>query len=74
MLRRADCLCVLMSALPGALCDPRIGRPKSSPTPTIRINSSPPSTMPLPVTTREKQILAALALLIVLGLIGMAVL
>jgi hypothetical protein len=30
--------------------------------------------MPLPVTTLEKRILAALALLIVLGLIGLAVL
>ena len=30
--------------------------------------------MPLPVTQLEKQILAALALLIVLGLIGLAVL
>jgi len=30
--------------------------------------------MPLPVTTLEKRILAALALLIVLGLIGFAVL
>lgn len=32
------------------------------------------SAMPLPVTTLEKRILAALALLIVLGLIGLAVL
>jgi hypothetical protein len=30
--------------------------------------------MPLPVTTLEKRILAVLALLIVLGLIGLAVL
>ncbi len=30
--------------------------------------------MPLPVTKFEKQILAALALLIVLGLVGLAVL
>ena len=38
--------------------------------------SSQPSTssMPLPVTTLEKRILAVVALLIVLGLIGLAVL
>jgi hypothetical protein len=30
--------------------------------------------MPLPVTQREKEILGALALLIVLGLIGLAIL
>ncbi len=30
--------------------------------------------MPLPVTKREKTILAAIALLVVLGLIGLAVL
>jgi hypothetical protein len=30
--------------------------------------------MPLPVTRRERQILSCLALLIILGLIGMAVL